>query len=89
MATVSSDSDQDNLSYEDKLYQVFISCDTSGLGLLNKDGILVLCDKLQLDDDQTLFVLDHLIDDRLSVQVCSTIGYLFNAWYNSKNELSY
>lgn len=60
-------------SYADQLYQVFTSCDECGSGLLDKDGVADLCDKLQLDDDQTFFMLDHLIGDDLIAQVIMAI----------------
>jgi len=52
--------------YVDKLRQLFISCDTSGIDLLNKDELAELCDKLQLDEEQTFYIIDHLIVDQFT-----------------------
>ena len=52
--------------YVDKLHEVFLSCDNSGCELLGKDELHELCDKLQLDEDQTYYIIDHLLIDQFT-----------------------
>ena len=66
---MAADADDSVESYVEKLYQVFISCDTSGRGFLGNDELTALCDKLQLDDQQTNFVLNQLVCDDPFAQV--------------------
>uniref|UniRef100_T1L3Q3 EF-hand domain-containing protein n=1 Tax=Tetranychus urticae TaxID=32264 RepID=T1L3Q3_TETUR len=54
---------ESNNCYVDKLHEVFLSCDSSGCELLGKDELHELCDKLQLDEDQTYYIIDHLLID--------------------------
>ena len=45
-------------SYEAQLHSLFSSCDSSGKGFLDREGLHGLCNKLGLDQDQSqkLFV---------------------------------
>jgi hypothetical protein len=51
------------------LHQLFHSCDTRGDGLLGKEEISQLCDKLQLTDPQFWYISDRLIGDDTLIQV--------------------
>lgn len=51
------------------LHQLFRSCDTRGDGLLGKEEISELCDKLQLTDSQFWYISDRLIGDDILIKV--------------------
>lgn len=42
--------DEDQDVYVEQLWEVFDSCDVEGKGFLKKQGLIELCQKLQLED---------------------------------------
>lgn len=53
-------------SYEEQLRQLFISCDGEQSGFLDRSQLYELTDKLQLDEQQTNYIVDNLICDQFS-----------------------
>ncbi|XP_072031924.1 uncharacterized protein [Amphiura filiformis] len=56
------DEDQDQDDYVGQLREVFDQCDTEGNGALNRDGLLELCNSLQLQD-QAEQLIGELLGD--------------------------
>lgn len=56
-------------TYVEQLFQVFKSCDVGGSGLLGNDELFELCMRLQLDDQQTNFIITNLIGNDLIAKV--------------------
>ena len=56
------------------LHQLFRSCDSRGDGLLGKDEVSELCDKLQLTDSQFWYISDRLIGDDVLIKVSPTLS---------------
>lgn len=52
-----------SISYVEQLRQLFNSCDVHGSGFLGKDELFDLCDKLQLDEEQSYFILDRVVNE--------------------------
>ena len=59
--------DQD--MYVSQLKEVFDSCDAGGIGMLNREELVELCSKLQLED-QADELLRHLLGDSTQTLVC-------------------
>ena len=55
--------------YVAQLREVFDSCDSEGKGFLNKQGLVELCQKLQLED-QVPKLIAQLLGDRNDGEVC-------------------
>ena len=56
-------------SYEEQLHQLFNSCDGEQCGFLDRSQLYELSEKLQLDEEQTNYIVDNLICDEFS-KVC-------------------
>lgn len=56
-------------TYVAQLYQVFKSCDIYGTGLLGEDELFNLCMRLQLDDQQTNYIITNLIGNDIIAKV--------------------
>jgi len=66
--TMSEDMERDE-TYVGQLFEVFKSCDIFGTGLLGNDELFQLCMRLQLDDQQTNFIITNLIGNDLIAKV--------------------
>ncbi|GAB6021743.1 hypothetical protein CHUAL_004321 [Chamberlinius hualienensis] len=59
---IKDQAEEHNSSYVAQLHQVFLSCDTSGNGQLQRAELIELCSQLHLEDQASLIV-DHLLGD--------------------------
>ena len=57
-------------SYEEQLRQLFNSCDNDSCGFLDRSQLFELTEKLQLDEEQTNYIIDNLISDDFSKVDC-------------------
>ncbi|RWS16560.1 ninein-like protein [Dinothrombium tinctorium] len=58
-----------DVSYVDQLRQLFNSCDRNEKGFLLLHELRQLCDKLQLDDEQTRFIFEHIAADDPATEI--------------------
>lgn len=58
---------QEHSMYISQLKEVFDSCDETGSRKLNRNELLALCEKLQLDD-QSEYLVDELLEDKEEVK---------------------
>ncbi|KAK3610897.1 hypothetical protein CHS0354_017499 [Potamilus streckersoni] len=58
------DDDDEGEMYIQQLHEVFDSCDLTGCGALDRDGLLLLCNKLQLDDQAHLIIAGLLGEEQ-------------------------
>ena len=62
--SVSEEASKD--SYEEQLHLMFNSCDGERCGFLDRSQLYELSEKLQLDEEQTGYIVDCLITDEFS-----------------------